>query len=184
MKFPNFSFAALAVLSTVSVASPCALAAPSSYAGQEQREIKSLSADDVQSLLAGKGMGLAKAAELNGYPGPSHVLQLASELQLSDEQRIATQALFRSMESKAVALGVALVQAERELDQLFASKQVTPPLLTQKLAAIGDLQAKVRGAHLEVHLAQAELLSAEQIAMYARLRGYTAAEGKRQAHQH
>jgi len=52
----------------------------SPYVGQEQREIKSLSPDEVKDYLAGKGMGLAKAAELNHYPGPAHVLELASQL--------------------------------------------------------------------------------------------------------
>jgi len=160
-----------------------AVGTPSPYAGQEQREIKSLSAEEVQSLLSGKGMGLAKAAELNGYPGPSHVLQLAAELQLSDGQKTATQALFQSMEGKAIALGTSLVQAESELDQLFASKQATPSLVAQKLEAVGQLQAQVRGAHLEVHLAQAQLLSAQQIALYAKLRGYTG-EAKAPGHRH
>ena len=180
MKFQHLAFAALAL---AFVSSPSLVGATSSYSGQEKREIKALSDEDVQSLLSGKGMGLAKAAELNGYPGPAHVLQLAAELQLSESQRAATQALFTSMESKAGALGASLVQAERELDYLFFSKQITPPLLAEKLEAIGRLQAKVRGAHLEVHLAQAQLLSAEQNAMYAKLRGYTG-ESKGQAHRH
>jgi len=126
-------------------------------------------------------MGLARAAELNGYPGPLHVLQLAAELQLSERQRAATQAHFTSMESRASALGASLVQAERELDHLFSSKQVTPALLADKLEEIGQLQAKVRGIHLEVHLAQAQLLSQEQKAMYAKLRGY---KGEKNGHVH
>jgi hypothetical protein len=31
-------------------------------------------------------MGMAKAAELNGYPGPRHVLDLSPELHLTDAQ--------------------------------------------------------------------------------------------------
>ena len=45
----------------------------SAYAGQQSRAIKSLSEQDVDDLLAGRGAGFAKAAELNGYPGPAHV---------------------------------------------------------------------------------------------------------------
>lgn len=79
-------------------------AAPAaSYAGQESRAIKAMSAEDTQAFLSGKGMGLAKAAELNGYPGPSHALALASELGLTSEQRQLTQALFATMEEKACA---------------------------------------------------------------------------------
>ena len=151
-------------VSSVTAASP--------YIGQESRDIKALSAEDVQGYLSGKGMGLAKAAELNGYPGPAHVLELASQLALTPEQRARTEALFASMESKAVSLGRALVDEERRLDQLFATKSVTAENLRRSLDAIGAIQAKVRGAHLEAHLAQADILTPEQNARYARLRGY------------
>jgi len=57
---------------------------------------------------------LAKAAELNNYPGPAHVLELASELHLTAE-RAATNALFRSMQAKATALRQEIVRHEREL---------------------------------------------------------------------
>ena len=36
------------------------------YAGQQKRIIKALSDADIQALQNGEGMGLAKAAELNG----------------------------------------------------------------------------------------------------------------------
>src|SRR4051794_16460011 len=42
----------------------------SPYAGQQARSIKALSEDDVASLRNGDGMSMAKAAELNSYPGP------------------------------------------------------------------------------------------------------------------
>ncbi len=64
------------------------------YAGQHTREIKALSPPDIESYLAGQGMGLAKAAELNHFPGPKHVLELADALNLSKEQLTQTQALF------------------------------------------------------------------------------------------
>jgi Spy/CpxP family protein refolding chaperone len=149
-----------------------ALVAASPYAGQEARDIKSLSPDDVNAYLSGKGMGLAKAAELNGYAGPSHVLELAPQLALTPEQRAKTEALFASMEAKATLLGQALVEEERKLDRLFATKAITPELLSISLVEIGSLQAKVRGAHLEAHLAQVEILTPEQNARYAQLRGY------------
>ena len=162
---------ALALLVT-SVASAQAPHAPSPYAGQESRDIKALSSDEVQQLLAGKGMGFAKAAELNGYAGPKHVLELASELELTAEQRTRTQALFASMQTKAVALGRQLVDEERKLDRLFAGASITEDSLQKSVARIGALQADVRAAHLEAHLEQARILTPEQRAHYQRLRGY------------
>ncbi|HEY0857556.1 MAG TPA: periplasmic heavy metal sensor [Albitalea sp.] len=164
-----------------------AAAQHSTYAGQEAREIKALSPEDVGAYLAGKGMGLAKAAELNGYPGPAHVLELASKLELTAEQRTKTQSLFASMEAKAMSLGRALIDEERKLDRLFASKAIDPDSLNRTLDAIGQLQAKVRGAHLEAHLAQVKILTPQQTQRYAALRGYAAAGGNQghgEQHKH
>lgn len=143
------------------------------YAGQESREIKAMSPEDVQSYLSGKGMGLAKAAELNGYPGPSHVLALAAALELSAGQREQTESLFRSMEAKAVSLGRPLIEEERKLDRSFAERTVTPASLAQSLSRIGQLQARVREAHIEAHLAQVAILTPEQVVRYRVLRGYS-----------
>ena len=54
--------------------------APAPYAGQQARTVKALSEDEVKGFLEGAGMGFAKAAELNRYPGPMHVLENADEL--------------------------------------------------------------------------------------------------------
>jgi hypothetical protein len=59
---------------------------PTPYAGQQGRPIKALPDEDIAALRKGEGMGLAKAAELNGYPGPAHVLTLAARLGLTESQ--------------------------------------------------------------------------------------------------
>jgi Spy/CpxP family protein refolding chaperone len=164
----------LAILAAVSHAASTGAANP--YSAQEAREIKALSAEEVQHYLSGKGMGLAKAAELNGYPGPSHVLALAGELNLSAEQKQRTEALFKIMETKAKEVGRTLVDEERTLDHLFASKSISPESLTQRLKRIGKLQAQVRQVHLESHLAQAEILTPGQVAAYMKIRGYGGTE--------
>ena len=73
--------------------------------GQETRAIKALSQDEDEGLLAGKGLGFAKAAELNGYPGPVHESELAEKLQLSDAQRTATSAISAEMQQRWPRLG-------------------------------------------------------------------------------
>jgi hypothetical protein len=146
--------------------------AQSPYAGQESREIKSLSAQEISDYLSGKGMGLAKAAELNGYPGPAHVLEFAAELKLSADQKAKTEALFKRMQGTAIPLGKELVAEERALDRLFASHSVTPETLKTSLARIATLQGQVRQVHLQAHLEQIALLRPEQVQEYNRLRGY------------
>jgi len=151
--------------------------AQSPYVGEEARDIKSLSTQEVSDYLAGKGMGLAKAAELNGYPGPAHVIELAGPLALTAEQRAGTQSIFERMQARAIPLGRNLVEEERSLDRLFASRGIDEAKLAASLARIGALSAQVREAHLQAHLEQAALLTPGQIAKYNELRGYASASG-------
>ncbi len=175
---PRFAALALGLLAALAVHA----ASGSPYAGQQAREIKALSPAEVQDLLAGKGMGFAKAAELNGYPGPAHVLELARELQLSPEQEAKTRTLHARMADEAKASGAALVNAERELDALFRDRSVTQPRLADALQKVAALQARVRQAHLQAHLEQVQLLSAQQVARYNTLRGYDAPAGAPHGH--
>ncbi|MGC1172426.1 Spy/CpxP family protein refolding chaperone [Polaromonas sp.] len=144
----------------------------SPYAGQQTREIKALSPAQTADLQAGKGMELAKAAELNGYPGPMHTLELAAQLNLSAEQKQASEALMTRHKAEARNLGAQLVEAERGLDQAFASRQIDAARLAAHTERIGQLQALLRKSHLETHLLQSALLTPEQITRYAQLRGY------------
>ena len=155
----------------------------SPYAGQESRPIKSLSSEQAQDLLSGEGMGLAKAAELNGYPGPKHVLELAEPLKLTSAQLAATEAAFHKMKSRAKQVGAKIVEREQDLDALFASKTVTPELLDRSIQQIGELQAELRTIHLDAHLAQLAILTPEQVTRYRELRGY-ASPIREHEHEH
>lgn len=146
----------------------------SAYTGQEDRQIKTLSEADIQAYLEGQGMGLAKAAELNQYPGPRHVLDLADQLQLSETQTAETQKVFDRMHADATRLGKLIVDREKELDALFSSKTIDSKKLRRATAAIARLQGELRAAHLEAHLATKLILSPHQIAKYVELRGYMA----------
>lgn len=143
------------------------------YAGQQARSIKALDDAEIDTLLNGRGMGLARAAELNHYPGPKHVLAHADELQLTPDQRLRTQQAFDRMHEDAVALGKKLVDAERELDALFAGGHADQAKLNELVARVATLQGEVRLAHLSAHLAMRDILTPQQIAAYDRLRGYT-----------
>jgi hypothetical protein len=147
--------------------------ASGSYAGQQTRAIKALSSQEEQDLRMGKGMGLAKAAELNGFPGPMHTLELARALQLSDKQRADTLALMNTHKAAVKALGEKLIEEERNLDLQFVQKKVTQESITTMTRRIGQLQAQIRAEHLRTHLEQTALLSEEQISKYNALRGYT-----------
>lgn len=144
----------------------------SNYAGQENRAIKSLSDADIAAYTNGEGMGLAKIAELNGFPGPKHILENEAALDLSAEQKTEVQRSFQKMKEKAVALGKQIVEKEKELDELFRQNKIDGSLLQEKTQTIARLQGDLRSAHLEAHLEMKKLLSSPQVEKYNRLRGY------------
>jgi Spy/CpxP family protein refolding chaperone len=145
------------------------------YAGEEARRITTLSEEDIAELKAGRGWGLAKPAELNGYPGPAHVLELTRELLLTDEQKTQIQTVFDWMKAQAEAAGKVYIDAEAALDSSFRSGSATADEIKARLAAAEKARAELRRIHLEAHLETRPLLTAPQIKRYSELRGYTAA---------
>ena len=162
----------LAAAMLVVLASPATAQPPQPYAGMEIRVIKALSAQQIADLKAGRGMGLALAAELNGYPGPRHTLDLADQLSLSGEQRTSVQRLFDDMTAEATQLGERLIQQEAQLDRLFAERTASFEALNAATAAIGETQGALRQVHLKYHLLTTPLLTPRQVRRYAELRGY------------
>ena len=146
--------------------------AQSHYSGMESREIKNLSSQQIADLKAGRGMGMALAAELNGYPGPMHVLELAEQLELSTDQRAKVQGLFDAMKTEAVPNGEKLIGLEADLNRQFALRQISSASLQATTAAIAEAQGKLRETHLKYHLTTAALLTDAQRQRYAQLRGY------------
>lgn len=144
----------------------------SKYSGEEQRLIKSLSADDIKQLEQGKGWGLAKAAELNGMPGPVHILQMKDEISLSIEQENKIKDLFSNMRIRAVPLGIKLIQLEKNLNNSFVKKSIDKSSLLQQLSDIAEVKKQLRYVHLSTHLETPHILNQHQIHQYNRLRGY------------
>lgn len=142
------------------------------YAGQQQREIKTLSAADIKMYLEGHGMGFAKAAELNHYPGPRHVLDSATELKLSHEQFTKAQQAYDKMHAEAVRLGTLVVAKEKQLDSLYATQKISAAQLRTVVGEIAKLQGELRIVHLNAHLEMKKILTPVQTAKYDELRGY------------
>ncbi|MTI89128.1 MAG: hypothetical protein FH748_14320 [Balneolaceae bacterium] len=137
---------------------------------QQYETIKSLSQQDIQELLQGKGRGYAKAAELNGMPGPRHVLDMEDQIKLNDDQKKQIELLFDEMEQDASVLGAQLITREKSLNKAFATQQVNEEKLKQLLQDIAQTTAELRYTHLYTHLKTADILSDDQIDIYNRLR--------------
>ena len=142
------------------------------YKGFEARDITSLSDQDIAALQDGSGWGLALPAELNGYPGPAHVLELSDELDLSDDQKQQATSIFEEMRADAITKGEALIVAEYKLDQGFKSGDLDETSLKQLIDNAEAARADLRFVHLSRHLMTLEFLDDEQVTAYAVLRGY------------
>lgn len=144
----------------------------SQYISEINNDIKALTKEELNHLLKGEGMGMAKAAELNSYPGPRHVLDFSSQLNLTSEQIEKTNELFKSMQTQAKKIGLLIIKKEKELDSVFKTNKAEEELIRNKITEIAQLNSKLRFVHLDAHLKQKEILTVEQVNSYNRLKGY------------
>lgn len=164
---------AAAMAAMVAAAAPDALAAQASpYKDLQDRQIKALSQEEIDALRHGEGFGFALAAELNGVPGPRHVLDMADSLALDDDQRAAVQAVFDDMLAAAVETGRRIVRLEARLDSMFAAGGAEAGAVRSLSGEIGRLRGRLRSIHLEAHLLTAPLLTPAQLHRYRMARGY------------
>lgn len=163
----------LPLLLALAVAAPAAAQHDPAHHGRPAAGVPSgLGADEAEGLLEGRGLGMARPAELHSYPGPLHVLELADALGLEAEQRATAERLRAEMLAEAVPLGRQLLEAEAHLDALFASGEATPEAVDRVTAHAGALRGRLRAAHLRAHLAMRDALTPAQVEAYDRLRGY------------
>ena len=144
----------------------------SPYVEQLDSPVRGLSSEEVDNLLNGNGAGYARMAELNGYPGLRHVLDLSSQLNLSAQQEKEIQVAFNLMQSQAQNIGKTIVSKEQELGESFASGKITNVELEKRTEELAKLYGELRKIHLQAHLQINPLLSAEQIQKYNQIRGY------------
>ncbi len=160
----------LAMTSTSSLAQHTHAASP--YAHTRSSEFSTLTPQEVRELRNGEGMGLARPAELNSFPGPRHLLELKSALDLSEMQVERIEAIRRKMKTQAVAKGEEILQAEQHLADLFASGHPTVTAVNRITEQLGIMRGQLQAIHLVAHVESARHLTVEQIRNYDRLRGY------------
>lgn len=168
---------ALAFIILMTAAPALAAGGASPYAGQEGRAIKALDQAFLEGLREGAGLGFAKSAELNGYPGPAHLLEHKAEIPLTPQQAVAIQDIFERMRADAIRLGAALIDAETELEMAFRGGRIDEGQMNALTSAAGKARTEVRARHLAAHLEATALLQPEQIERYNALRGYGMSRG-------
>jgi Spy/CpxP family protein refolding chaperone len=146
------------------------------HAGVDDPLLKHLTAGQIRGLQNAAGLGLAKPAELHGMPGPKHVLELADDLDLTDEQRAQTQGAYERMRERALTLGEAVLVAERRVGGFM---QERPSAIEGEVASALDEAVEAWRAlarvHIEAHAEMMTILTDEQVERYSALRGYTEA---------
>jgi Spy/CpxP family protein refolding chaperone len=168
----------LVIMAALSLSGSAFAADEAPYAGWDGRAIKAFSAEQIDDLRTGRGMGLALPAELNGYPGPRHVLDLADQLELTAGQHAEAQRMFDAMRAQAILLGAQVIAGEAALDRLFATGTASDAATLAAAVEVGRLQGALRAHHLRQHIAMRDVLSPHQLMRYRQLRGY-AADGAR-----
>lgn len=158
----------------------------SPYREQLTSEIRGLTTKEIEDLREGRGMALARAAELNGYPGPRHVLDgvEAGEFHLPPEQLAAVQRLFQEMSTEAQRLGSAILKEEQALEAEFRAHRIDAPNLRERIARIAALQSELRVIHLRTHLETRALLTDHQVEQYNEMRGYAGSRADPDQHNH
>ena len=147
-------------------------AGTSAYAGEQNRNITSLSEQDIEALQKGEGWGLAKPAEFNGVPGPAHLLELADEIGLSQTQVEEIQKLFTDMKAQAIALGHEYIASEKAIDDYFKQGNFSDRVLREVVDQAEQARANLRFLHLSYHHKTLAVVTPEQIKQYNQLRGY------------
>lgn len=153
----------------------------SPYKELQSRDIKAMSAEQLADLREGRGMGASLPAELNGVPGPLHVLELQERLQVTTDQQEGLQRISAEMKASAQRLGQQVIAAEVELDQAFKSGTADENAIVAATERIAALNGELRAAHLVAHLKTRRLLTDQQVALYNEARGYT---GATSGHKH
>ena len=168
----RFANGLVACATTACMSVPFAPVMAADYAGQHTREIKSLSENDINDLRQGNGWGLAKPAELNGLPGPIHLLELKDELGLTAKQQAEIEMIYQQMNGEAKELGLQYIENEREIEAALLSAKVTEQSLAALLHQSAKTLAELRLVHLRAHLKTPSILSNAQLEQYNVLRGY------------
>ena len=118
----------------------------------------------------GRGFGMAFAADRNGYPGPTHILELKTQLRLTADQEMKAEALLQAMLAESRPKGARLLEAERRLERLYADGIADAASVRAAVVEVERARSELRLVHLLTHLRARDLLTREQRGAYYKIR--------------
>jgi hypothetical protein len=147
------------------------------------KEIKALSAQEIDDLLKARGMALARAAELTVIRTLARI-EMAVQLGLTPDQYRAIREIKARVDADATPLGSRDRRAGTRIGSSISPRHETKFKLDAIMMTLGSLQARLRSIHLASHLETKALISTHQIVRYNELRGYGGNAGHDPAKQH
>src|SRR3970040_2422628 len=145
--FPLYFVLVGATLASCTTRLPSAAPTPqptSPYIPLLDSPIRGLSVDEISDLETGAGAGFARAAQLNGYPGPRHILDLQAQLDLSEDQLAEVQTLYDEMNGEARQLGSEILKMESDIELAFRNQSIDEDSLATQVAALAEKYGELR----------------------------------------
>lgn len=124
----------------------------------------------------------AGPAERQDYPSANRLLEFGDALGLDQAQRNQLHGIQKKLDGEQAALGSEIAQIERRIEQSFADNAADIARIDQLSARIGELQGKLRAAHLTARLDAKALLTPRQLARLGGLREQLRIQTVRRAH--
>lgn len=135
--------------------------------------IRSLPGRDIVALAGGEGGGLAKIADLNGYPGPRHVLDMDAHLNLTTRQREQLRQVMSTMEADAKEVATRYLSALAQLEEDTRQGSLSGDQFLKRYRAVEALRTELGAVHLITHFKTKDLLTPAQVATYYKPQGQT-----------
>lgn len=126
---------------------------------------------DRDALLKGLEGDNGKTAEMNKYPSPKDLLELATTLNLSSVQKSRLIEIRDNTISRAKQLGKEIVQIENELHKAFQARIINEKSCTDDAQQIGRLRGRLRAVFLTSHIRAKAVLNDSQVSMYRKIQG-------------
>ncbi|RPI05071.1 MAG: hypothetical protein EHM64_07860 [Ignavibacteriae bacterium] len=130
---------------------------------------------DKDQLLKGEPGVQALVAEENGFPAPQKIISFKDHLGLTKDQLRKINEIITNQGVSAGIKGQDIIEAEEELNRLFAEGSINEKTLRAKLERLGKMRADLRFIHLQVYIREKQILTSKQ---WERLKELQASEVK------
>ncbi len=124
---------------------------------------------DRDALLKGDPMGQASVAVAYGFPAPKRAMDLAKELDLSQEQMKSLKSVSTEVTTRSKELADRIIRVEEEMNDAFKTGLVGEKSVRDDAEQIGRLRGRLRATHLVSYVKTKAILTDKQFELYKKL---------------